>query len=457
MLCILRVESDFDRMSASVNHQGFKKYLSNTSWLFAEKIFRMLIVLLITIWMARYLGPERFGLFSYALSFVALFSVLASLGLEKLLPKELIGHPKKEMEILGTSFFLKIIGSLILLIVAAYVITLLRPDDELILALILIFSVTNFFKSFEIIRYWFETHVQAKYSVAVDAITVTLSVIAKAVLIILQAPLIAFAWVVLAEAVVLALGLVAVYAFKSHKITAWRVDGEQIKHLLKEAWPLILAGGLYTIYTRIDQIMLGDMIGNESVGIYAAAIRISEGWFFIPVVIGTSLYPALLNAKKRDQNLYLERTQHLLNIMVLLGFSAGIVISLIAYPFITFAFGGSYEQSSPVLVIHIGGWIFTAMSAISYRYFITEGLQKTSFYRGLTGLISNIILNYLLIPLYGAIGAAVATVVSQVLALYLFNLTNAKTRPMFYMQTKAILLTDAYNTLKHIKTLRSNR
>lgn len=457
MLCILRVESDFKSMSTSVNHQGFKKYLSNTSWLFAEKIFRMLIVLLITIWMARYLGPEQFGLLNYAMSFVALFSIFSSLGLEKLIPKEIIGHPEREKEILGTSFFLKILGSFLLLFLAAFAIMQLRPDDELMLALILIFSVTNFFKAFEIIRYWFETHVQARYSVTVDAITVTLSVIVKAVMIILEAPLIAFAWVVLAETVVLALGLVAVYAYKTHKISAWKVSGKRIKHLLQEAWPLILAGGLYTIYTRIDQIMLGDMIGDETVGIYAAAIRISEGWFFIPAIIGTSLYPAMLNAKKRDRKLYLERTQHLLNLMTLLGFSAGIVISFMAYPFITFAFGSSYEQSSPVLVIHIWGGIFTAMSAISYRYFITEGLQKTSFYRGLTGLISNIILNYLLIPLYGAIGAAVATVISQVLALYLFNLTNAKTRPMFYMQTKAILLTDAYNTLKHIKTLRSNR
>ena len=436
---------------------GFKKYLSNTSWLFAEKIFRMIIGLLITIWMARYLGPAQFGIFNYALSFVALFGVLSTLGLDKLINKELLNHPEQNDYTMGTTFVLRFIGAIVLLCLSVYSISIVRPNDELMMIMVLIFSSTFFFKTFEIIKYWFESHVQAKYSATIEAIAIFASVSIKVVLILIEAPLVTFAWAVFAESVVLSIGLVFIYLAKSNKVTTWKVSFQKMKYLLQEAWPLILAGTLYTIYTRIDQIMLGDMIGDSSVGIYAAAVKISEGWMFIPVVIATSFFPAMLNARKNSYSLYLERTQHLLNLMAFLGVIAGLGIIFVASPFVNLAFGESYAESSLVLTIHIWGGIFTAMSAIAYRYFIAEGLQKSSFYRGLSGLVVNIILNYFLIPLYGAVGAAIATVISQVMALYLFNFTNTKTRPMFYMQTKALMLIGSINTLKHIKSLRTNK
>jgi O-antigen/teichoic acid export membrane protein len=440
-----------------INNSGFKKYLSNTSWLFAEKIFRIAIGLFITVWLARYLGPEQFGIFNYALSFVAIFGVLSSLGLDKLVTKELLSHPQDSHEIMGTSFTLRFIGAILLLPLAAFSISIVRPDNDLIFIMVIIISLAFFFTSFEVIKYWFESHVQAKYSAIINAIVVFTSSTIKGVLIILEAPLVAFAWVVLIESILLATGLIIIYIKKSNKISDWKVSFAKVKYLLKEAWPLILAGTLYILYTRVDQIMLGNMIDDEEVGIYAAAVRISEGWMFIPAIIATSLFPAMLNARKNNYSLYLQRTQHLLNLMALLGVIAGVGIIFVASPFINLIFGESYSESSLVLTIHIWGGVFMAMSAISYRYFIAEGLQKSSFYRGLIGFFVNIVLNYFLIPLYGAMGAAIATVISQAMALYLFNFSNKKTRPMFYMQTEALTLLGSLNTLKHIKSLRRNR
>lgn len=443
--------------SCMPNSSGFKKYFYNTTWLFAEKIFRVGIGLFITIWMARYLGPEQFGMFNYALSFVALFGVLSSLGLDKLVTKELLSHPKDSQQIMGTSFILRFVGAILLLPLAVFSVSIVRPDHDLIFLMVIIVSSAFLFNSFEVIKYWFESHVQAKYSAIIDAIVIFTSSIIKGVLIILEAPLIAFAWVVLVESIILAIGLILIYLKQSNKMSTWQVSFEKTKYLLTEAWPLILAGTLYIVYTRVDQIMLGNMVSDTEVGIYAAAIKISEGWMFVPMIIATSLFPAMLNARKNNYSLYLQRTQHLLNLMALLGVVAGIGVIFIASPFINLIFGESYSQSSLVLIIHIWGGVFAAMSAISYRYFIAEGLQKSSFYRGLAGFFVNIILNYFLIPLYGAVGAAIATVISQAMALYFFNFTNTKTRPMFYMQTKALTLMGSINTLKHINSLKSNK
>jgi O-antigen/teichoic acid export membrane protein len=138
------------------------KYAKNTSWLFAEKIFRISISLLITIWMARYLGPEQFGTFNYALSFAALFGVLSSLGLDKLVTKELLTHPHESNHTVGTSFVLRLIGAVLLIPLAAFGVMMVRPDNELLLIMILILASVMILISFEIIKNWFESYVQAK-------------------------------------------------------------------------------------------------------------------------------------------------------------------------------------------------------------------------------------------------------------------------------------------------------
>lgn len=439
------------------SHSGYKKYLSNTSWLFAEKIFRIFINLFITIWLARYLGPEQFGSFNYAISFVALFSVLSTLGLDNLINKELLAHPTESNSILGSSFVLRIVGAILLCILSISIISILRPEDTVMLTFVVIISLTFFFNVFDIIKYWFQSHVQAKYSAIADGITLVISAIVKIILILNEAPLISFVWLILIEAIILSIMLLIIYKIKSNQISKWTFNKEKAKYLLQEAWPLILAGTLYVLYTRVDQIMLGEIVGDASVGIYSAAVRISESWMFIPTIIATSFFPAMLNARKVDYSLYIQRTQHLLNLMAFLGLCAGIGVWFLAEPFISLTFGSHYIDSVNVLVIHIWGAIFIAMSSVSYRYFLAEGLQRSSFYRGLAGFIVNIILNYFLIPLYGAVGAAIATVVSQIMALYLFNFTNTKTRPMFYMQTRALFLLDIFDTLKQIKSLRGNK
>lgn len=436
---------------------SFKKYLSNTSWLFAEKIFRIAIGLFVTVWLARYLGPEQFGVFNYALSFVAIFGVFSSLGLDKLVTKELLSRPQDSHEIMGTSFMLRFIGAIFLLPLATFSISIVRPDNDLMFIMVIIISSSFFFTSFEIIKYWFESHVQAKYSAIIDAIVIFTSSIIKGILIILEAPLVAFAWVVVIESILLAIGLIIIYIKKSNKILDWKVSFQKLRYMLKEACPLILSGAVFVLFTRIDQVMLGSMIGDEAVGIFAAAVRISEGWMFIPMIIATSLFPAMLNARKNNYFLYLQRTQHLLNLMAVLGVSVAIGIIFIASPFMNLIFGDSYGQSSSILIIHIWGMVFNAISIISFRYFLAEGLQIYSFYRAFTGLILNILLNYLLIPIYGAVGAAVATAISQGVAVWLLNSISPKTRPMFLMQTKALMLLESINTLQHIKSLRKSK
>ncbi len=432
-------------------NSGVLKYLKNTSWLLIEKLLRIFMGLFVTIWMARYLGPEQFGVYSYAFSFVALFGVFSTFGVESLINKELINSPNKSNELLGSAFLICLFGSLLMFTLVVFSISLIRPNNELMLFLVVVFSSAFFFKSFEVIRYWFESHVQAKYSSIVFFIGMMTSAIVRVYLILNSAPLLYFAYVVLLESIIVAVGLVISYTLKANRILNWVFAFQKIKYLIKASAPVMLSGMVAVIFMRIDQLMLGSMLGDESVGIYAAAVRISEGWMFIPGAIAASFFPALLNARKNQYSLYLERTQNLLSFMVIVGVLVAIVISLLASSFITFAFGSEYDKSANVLIIHVWGMVFNAVGIVSFRYFIAEGLQIYSFYRASAGLLINIVLNYVFIPEYGVYGAAISTVISQGIAVYVLNSVSSKTRDMFLMQTKAFTFYTAVNKLKGMR------
>ena len=204
-----------NKIKTLFEHQGFKKYFANTSWLFAEKILRMVIGLFVGIWIARYLGPDRFGLLSYAQSFVGLFSAIATLGLNGIVVRELVKYPKKEDEIMGTVFVLKLFGAFLTLIIL-YIAIHFTSNDIYTNILIFIIASATIFQAFNVIDFYFQAKVMSKYVVLANSFTLLFSSFVKIILIINQAPLVAFAWMVVFDNLVMVLGYVYWY-FKIKK------------------------------------------------------------------------------------------------------------------------------------------------------------------------------------------------------------------------------------------------
>jgi O-antigen/teichoic acid export membrane protein len=278
------------------------------------------------------------------------------------------------------------------------------------------------------------------YVVYSNIFSLLLSSIIKVILIINEAPLIAFACVTLFDSLVLASGFVYFYFKVKLSFLSWAFDINKAKSLLKDSWPLILSGLVISMYMKIDQIMINNMLGSIDVGQYAAATRLSEVWYFIPVVISSSLFPAILNAKKISNELYLARLQQLYNLMAWMGIAIAIPMTFMSDWLVQILYGGQFNAASGVLVIHIWSAIFVFLGVASSNWFIVEGLQRYSFYRTLVGAILNILLNIFFIPEYGINGAAVATLISQFVASYLFNAVNEKSRITFLLHSRALLL-----------------
>ncbi len=427
------------KLKSLKNHQGFMKYFRNTSWLFGEKILRMVIGLFVGIWVARYLGPEQFGLFSYAQSFVGLFTAIATLGLDGIVVRELVKNPEKESMLIGTAFFLKLFGAFGVLVILGFAIGF-TSNDNLTNMLIFIIASATIFQSFNVIDFYFQSKVLSKYVVFANVISLFISSIVKIGLILSNAPLIAFAWVILFDSFVLALGFIYFYFRNNLSVKSWKFDKITALELLRDSWPLILSSIVISIYMKIDQVMIKEMLDSEAVGQYAAAVRLSEAWYFIPMVIASSLFPAIINAKKKSEELYYARLQKLYDLMVWLAIAIALPMTFLSDWIVNLLFGSEYSQAGAVLMIHIWAGIFVFLSVASGKFIVNENLTKQALYRNLIGSIINIILNINFINVYGIVGAAWSTLISYMFAGFLYDLFNQQLKKTFYLKLNALLI-----------------
>jgi O-antigen/teichoic acid export membrane protein len=422
-------------------HKGFLKYSKNTSWLFAEQILRMTIGLFVGIWVARYLGPSQFGLFSYVQAFVFIFASIASLGLDSILVRELVKDENKRDVLMGTAFLLKFMSAFIVFVLILIVLEF-TSDDHYTNTLAMIVASATIFQSFNVISFYFQSTVLSKYTVYATSISFLISSIVKIVLITIEAPLVAFAWVILIDSILIAVGLVYFYiknnSIVSIKKLTFKLD--IAVSLLKDSWPVIISGIAIVVYIKIDQLMIKEFLGDGAVGQYAAAVRLSEVWYFVPMVLATSLFPAIINAKKISQELYYERLQKFYSMMFWTSIAIAVPVTFLAEGIINLLYGGQYNQAGSVLTIHIWAGVFVFMGVAGGRWMLCENLQLISTFNTLVGAISNIMLNIILIPKYGINGAAIATIISYAISGYLMMAVHRKTRINFINLSKSIII-----------------
>ncbi|MHC4728644.1 MAG: flippase, partial [Planctomycetota bacterium] len=272
----------------------------------AERIFRSVLLLVVGVYVARYLGPEQFGLLSYAMSFVALFSAIGMLGLDGIVVRELVKDGTKRDELLGTAYFLKLMGAILVLAVL-YVAAFFTSNDRFTNLLIFIIASSAVFQSFSVIDFYFQSKVLSKYVVYAQFISLIASSLIKLFLIWARAPLLYFAIVFLLDGMILATGLVIAYIRQKLNVFDWKFSPELALRLLKCSWPLVLSGVCVSIYMKIDQVMIKEILDTKAVGNYAVAVRLSEAWYFVPIAITGSLFPAIIKAKKISTQLYHDR------------------------------------------------------------------------------------------------------------------------------------------------------
>lgn len=401
-----------------------------------EQLLRLSAELLVGIWVARHLGAEQFGLLSYVIAFVAIFGVVARLGLDSIVVRNLVNNPGQYNQILGTAFWLKLVGGIFSLAIVSLALVMLSNDTTANLYILIIAS-GMIFQSFEVVALYFQSQVQSKYISSAKLIQLLLSSLLKIYLVCVDGDLRWFVLVSLVDQITLAASYFIIYRRRRLGNFFRTFDSATAKKLLIDSWPLIFSGLVVMIYMRIDQIMIKEMMGDKEVGIYSVAVRISEVWYFIPMVITASLFPSIINAKKVSEELYYARLQRLYSLMVLIAIAVAVPTTFISDWLVVFLYGEEYRLAGDILRINIWAGVFVFLGVASGSWLANENLQHLDFYRTFSGAVANVLLNLLLIPMYGLIGAAVATVISYMLAGFLFDFFNKKTRVLFAMKIAA--------------------
>jgi PST family polysaccharide transporter len=439
-------------LSSTIKKYSSSNISKNIGWLFFDRIFRLGIGLIVGVWVARYLGPVSFGKWNYAIALTSLLSTFALMGLDSLIVRDIIDKPNDKLEILGTSLFIRVIGSSVVTIISCLIVFLTDKKDSELLIIVFLTSFSYVFLSFDVIDFYFQSRVESKYTVLAKFIAFILCSSFRVIALLYKMPLIVFVALALVEVFLGACLLIFFYVKKTQfNPINWSINFTFFKQKLIEAWPLILSGMVIMIYMRIDQIMLKQLIDEKAVGIYSAAVRISELWYVIPMAISTSVYPNLIMLKGKDNALYLKRFEQLYSVFFIISFGIGVLVTIFSSNIIGLLYGHNYYESAFILKINIWAGVFVFLGVASSNYMVIENLNKLSFYRTLLGAILNVLLNFILIPKYSGAGAAIATLISYAVAGYFSIILFPATRPLFRSMSKAI-----FNSFRISNYLKNN-
>jgi len=410
------------------------RYFKNTSWLLGERILRMGVGLFVGIWIARYLGPEQFGLLSYAQSFVFLFTAIATLGLDGIVVRELVKDESKRDILLGTAFGLKLIGAIIILPVLFLAVQFTNNDDYTNLLVFIIASAT-IFQSFNVIDFYYQSKVLSKYIVYANIVSLLISSLVKIALILNEAPLLYFAYVVLFDSFILACGFLSVYRYKKCFTSQWQFDTKVALSLLKDSWPLILSGVAISIALRIDQVMLKEYMSTYDVGIYSVGVRLSEVFAFIPMLISQSIFPKLVTMDFKEERKQLVILIRMVFFMLL---GTAFIVSIFSEYIVLLLFGYEFAESFSVLNILIWTIPITYLGIITNKILIKENKNKIIFIKQLLLTLINIVLNIYLIPKYGVVGAALATLFADCIINFIFDVFVSQARWIFFLKLESL-------------------
>lgn len=417
-----------------------QRLVPNAGWLVADKVVRMSLGLGVSVWVARYLGPADYGRFSFAIAFVALFSPIASLGFERIAVRELVRQADRAGEILGSAFAIRLTGGVLAFLATVGALILVRPGDHDALLMVAIMSAVYAVQSLDVLDYWNQSRLRARTTVLATGGAFVTFAIVRIVLIQQQAPLPAFAWAWSGELAAGSIGLLVAYLLSGAPAGRWRARRERVGQLLRDGWPLLLGGTMVMIYMRIDQVMLRQLAGDRELGVYAAAVRVVEALYFLPTALVAAAFPSIVEARQRDEKLFLERMAKFYRLLALLSYAIALPITLLSPWIVRVLFGPGYEGAASLLAVLVWSLVFTSLGLARGAFLSTMNWMWLYFWTLTAGCVVNVALNLWLIPRIGGMGAVIASLVAYWVAAHGSCILDRRLHPTGAMLTRALLL-----------------
>lgn len=420
-------------------HEGFMRYFNSMNWLFLEKIFRLSFSFLVGIYVARYLGPDNLGILSFSIVIIAILSSFIRIGLNNVVYKEFSTNNNNQYEILGTAAFLIFMAylfSIVIFLIILYLGVLSYNNELLIVSIILVGQILL---PFDLLNQFFMSKVESRKVAISGMISISIFSLMRVFLILYEAELYWFAISIVIELLSKYATLIFYYIF-NYDIKKLSFSKIKAKKMLKASWPFIVIGLGTTVYTKIDVVMINQMVGNEAAGLYSIAMRLSDLYLFIPMTISGVLFVAISKAHQKSDILVKKRMTALYSFYYIIALIISFLMFLFSEILVITLFGDSFSESVPILKIYIWSIVFIFLQSAQNQYYIVLGLQHLTMSRVLQGAVVNVVLNYLLIHYLGAIGAAYSTVISYFYVAIFSNVFHKKTRDNLFLIINSIVM-----------------
>ncbi len=417
-----------------------QKLLGNGGWLLGEKLLRAVGELTLGVWLARYLGPDQFGVLSYAIAFVRIFMPLGSLGLWQIVVRDLVNHPDRPGDILGSALGLSLVGGVLAFSLCLTLLPRVRPQDPVVLTLVAWLGVALLCQAADLVGFWFQAQLQIKPEAIARGGAYLLGSMALAIALVAQAPLLLVGSLFALEPLLKVLGLTVLYRRWAADGPPWRFRWPLARRLLSQGWLLMVTQFAILLFLRVDQIMVAQLAGDQAAGLYAAAVKLSEGWYFLLTILSTTLFPVIVTLQARDPVAYQRQLFRLLRGVALLAYGVMGAFLGLAPLVVPLLFGSAYQGAVPVLQIHALSSVFMGLGLVRGLWLTAENYLGLYVAFASLGAGLNLGLNWLLVPSYGAIGASVATLIAYGLAHYAAGFCLNRTRPFTQAMTAALLL-----------------
>lgn len=395
--------------------QQLQKTIGNTGWLLFDRIVRLAGGVIISAWVARYLGPSQFGALAFVISFVAFFQVIASLEADGFVVRDIAQGQGEPHVILGTTLWLRLaFGTCSWLLATAMMFTL-HPRDHQLVMLTVIIGASMVFQASDTVDLWFQSQSQSRRTVVAKLVAYLFSNGVRVVLLLCKAPLIAFAGVICLDCAVSALGLVI--AYRNYPANGrWEASLGHAKVLLKQCWPFMFSGFMITVFMRVDQIMLKEIIGEKELGIFVAAITLSNLWAVLPGIVVTSLAPYVARKIVEGEEPYREAMATIFRFFAVAAFSGAVVTSAASSWIINVLYGDQYQLSAVVLKIHVFTNVFIFIGMAQHLWMVNKNANFVTMICTLLSAVIGITSNAILIRQFGILGAVYTYLLVQALS-----------------------------------------
>ena len=387
------------------------RVIKNASWMIGCKIAQSVISLIIGMLTARYLGPSNYGLISYAASIAVFLLPLMQLGLSKTLVQEFIKRPDREGEVLGTALVFNVMSAIACMGGMYAFLSVANAGESTTILVGVLYSFSLLFQATEIVQYWFQAKLLAKYPSIASVISYTIVALYKVYLLVTGKSVIWFSVSSTLDYLLISVILLIVYKrMGNQKLKfSWRLGME----MLHSSKYYIVASMMVSVFQQTDRIMLKLMMNEAETGYYSSAITCVSVTAFVFAAIVDSMRPPILEAKHDGSDAYEPRIIQLYSVITYASLIQSVFMVLLARPIVLILYGEQYLPSVTSLRVAVWYVTFSNYGSVRNIWMLAENKQKYLWIINLSGALANVALNAALIPLFGAVGAAAASLVTQ--------------------------------------------